>query len=130
MVWNGWKSESSCLSGFIKRFVFASMLYALCIHFVELTELGVSGLPVFWDPIKPSEIALVGCSKELWSCRFYGYVVFDSDQLITLKVCEFPRNFLVSWWRSCCFSFRAFRGVGLKVTRELRLTFSGVRRWL
>lgn len=32
------------------------MLYALCIHFVELTELGVSGVPGFGDQIKPSKI--------------------------------------------------------------------------
>lgn len=52
------------------------MLYALCIHLVELTERGVSGLPVFWDPVKPSEIAPVGCSKELDRAVFMDMLFF------------------------------------------------------
>lgn len=71
------------------------MLYALCIHLVELTERGVSGLPVFWDLVKPSEIAPVGYSKELDRAVFMDMLFFIQTSWLLWKFENFLEIFLL-----------------------------------
>lgn len=55
---------------------------------------------------------------------------FQSNQLVTLKFCEFLRRFLVDWWRSVVLVL-GFQGESLSKWFRSRIDrFSGVRRTL